>query len=336
MKIFKIIFVLVTTIIFFTFPGISSTLIPEITTLSNEITGSLIENNKKIVAVADLTDLEGNVNIIGRFLAEEISISLAKEKKGITIIDRNQLKKMLAEKNISITGILDPGLSKKIGEISGAEVILTGSCYPVKDGLYVSLKAIDVSTARIFGGTTIIISKNQVIDDLIKMSFKLPETAESVKQTVFTPQVKEAGDFIFILNDVQKDSDTVVFEIEITNNLDEARFLTIDKIRAIDDTGRTYYPASLKIEQINAAIGEEGKILAISRGIVTENFDIFMKENQKVKGQIRFRNISQRAKVIGFLELTIASVKIINQHGTFVRLQDDLSAVRFTDIPLSK
>ena len=308
--------------------------IREISSIAKTVCDSLNANKKMIVAVTDFTDLEGNVNVLGRFLAEEISISLASGEKNITIIDRNQLKKALAEKSISTTGIIDPGFAKQIGRISGAEVILTGSAYPVADSLYVSVKAIDVDTAKIFAGMSTTIERNQILDDLIKISFKIDETSKQPQKISFTPQVKEAYDFILILKESAMDGNTISLGFEVKNNLDEARFLTIDSVRAIDDTGKVYYPSSLTAGQLRAYIGESGKIQSVNRGIVSDNFDIWLRENQQIRIQITMRNISQKAKQIGFLEMTVAPVKIMDSQGTHIRLEDDLATIQFTNIPI--
>lgn len=312
-----------------------NTVIPEIPSIAKTIYDSLEINKKKIVAITDFTDLEGNINPLGRFLAEEISISLTSSGKEISIIDRNQIKKMLADKGISTTGVIDPGFAKQIGKFSGAEVIITGSAYPVSDSLYLSVKVIDVETARIFAGTSTTIKRSQVIDELISVSFKIPEIVQpTVQKTSFTPQVKESYDFVFILKEAKMSENTMTLNFEIKNNSEQARYLTIDSIKAIDDNGRIYYPSSLVVGQSRAYIGNSGKIQSVNKGIVSENFDVWLERYQQIKAQITLRNISTRAKTIGFLEMTVASVNIMDNLGTFMRLEDDLSSIQFTNIPV--
>ncbi|MCX7705613.1 MAG: FlgO family outer membrane protein [bacterium] len=313
----------------------ASNTVPEISNLANTIAESLVINNKKIVAVADFTDLEGNVNVLGRFIAEEFSITLASQRKDITVIDRNQLKKMLGEKNITVTGVIDPGFAKQIGNLTGAEVILTGSTYPASNGIYVSVKMIDVNSARIFGGTSITIARNQIIDDLIKVSFKIPELTPQTQKQVFSPQVKETYDFIFILNQVVMDGNTMILNLEIKNNFNEARYLTVDSIKGIDDTGRVYYPSNFIAGPIKASISDTGKIQS-SSGEPSDNFDVPFREYQQVKAQITLKNISQKAKSLGILEITVAPVNIVNRLGTFLRQEAELSTIQFTNIPVSR
>lgn len=310
----------------------TGSVIPEITNLATTVSESVVANNKKIVAVTDFTDLEGNVNLLGRFIAEEVSIVLASQKKNITVIDRNQLKKMLGEKNISTTGVIDPGFAKQIGSISGAEVILTGTAYPVTGGLYISVKLIDINSARIFGGESITVARSQAIEDLIKISFNIQEPAQKVQKVAFTPQIKEASDFIFILKEAVMDGNTMILNLEIKNNINEVRYLNVDSMKAIDDNGRIYYPSSFSVGPIRASIGDAGKIQSTSGGKISENFDVRFREYQQIKAQITLRNISPVSKLIGVFEMAVAVVNIADNLGTFLRQEDELSKVQFTNI----
>jgi len=310
------------------------TLINEIRSVASTISESFQATGKKIVAVADFTDLEGNVNTLGRFIAEEISISLS--SKQLTVIDRNLLKKMLYEKNISSSGIIDPALAKSIGSVSGAEAIVTGSLQPVSNSIYLSVKLIDVNNARIIGGTSLLLSRNSVLDDLIKMSFKLPEIPQMPAIAEFSPQVKEAADFVFILKDAKMQDNAMVLGLEIKNAHQDSRYLTINYIKAIDDAGNTYFPSSLIVGGIKAYIDQSGKIQSIRNSQIFEHFDFWMKSNQTVKAEIILKNISNKAKTIGFLEMTIAPVKIMDSRGTFMRLEDDPSTIQFTNLPVKR
>lgn len=100
------------------------------------------------MAITDFTDLEGNVTTLGRFFAEEITITLVQSTKQINVIDRLQLSKLLIDRHISNQGIIDPAFAKQIAQVSGAEVIITGTVYPVANSVYLSVKIIDVRLCK--------------------------------------------------------------------------------------------------------------------------------------------------------------------------------------------
>jgi len=122
---------------------------------------------KKTVAVVDFTDLDGSVTWLGRFLAEEVSVALASEAKGFEVIERTQLKAILQEQKLGTSGVIDPQTARRVGQIAGADVITTGSLTPFGDSIRLSVKALDVSTARMIAAASTDIPKTKAIDELL-------------------------------------------------------------------------------------------------------------------------------------------------------------------------
>lgn len=65
-------------------------------------------------------------NYIGKALAEFSAAELS-AVKGITIVERNTLEKIMKEMELSVTGIIDENTAPKIGKLLGATYILDGS-----------------------------------------------------------------------------------------------------------------------------------------------------------------------------------------------------------------
>src|SRR5262249_45218027 len=70
----------------------------EVKQLSTQIAEAIVQSGRKTVAVVDFTDLQGSVTELGRFLAEEFSVSLAVAAKDFQVIDRTNLKTLLQER----------------------------------------------------------------------------------------------------------------------------------------------------------------------------------------------------------------------------------------------
>lgn len=115
----------------------------------------------------DFTDLSGNVTELGRFLAEEISVTLASLDKGIEVIDRTHLKVILQEHKLATTGLIDPATARKLGKIAGVESLATGTITPFGDSVRVSVKIIDADTAKIIAASTANIAKTRIIEELV-------------------------------------------------------------------------------------------------------------------------------------------------------------------------
>lgn len=147
---------------------------PVSATLASQISSS----GHKTVAVVDFTDLEGNVTKLGRYLSEELSVSLVENAKNFDVIDRTHLNDILQEHRLSATGLINPQTARKLGQLVGADAIITGTITPFGDTVRMSIKAIDPGTAKMVAAATTDIPKTPAILAL------LGEPAASVQPTV--------------------------------------------------------------------------------------------------------------------------------------------------------
>lgn len=67
---------------------------------------------KAKIAVVDFTDLRGGVTELGRFISDDLSVSLAGMSKGFKIVDRTHLKSILQEHKPSATGVIDSAAAR--------------------------------------------------------------------------------------------------------------------------------------------------------------------------------------------------------------------------------
>jgi curli biogenesis system outer membrane secretion channel CsgG len=139
----------------------------EIRGISSNLSENIAKVGKKMIAVVDFTDLQGNVTELGRFLAEEFSVAFAGAGKGFEVVDRTHLKSILAEHKLSATGIMDPQTARKLGQIAGVDALVTGTITPFGDSIRVSVKILDTSTARVIGASSGDIAKTKAIEELL-------------------------------------------------------------------------------------------------------------------------------------------------------------------------
>lgn len=141
----------------------------EIKMLSNETAFWMVKSGSvSKVAVVDFLTLQGSATELGRFLAEELSFNLAQinqygkidfQGKVLTpgkdrnsfydLIDRTHLATLLKEHQLSMTGIVDPAKTRKIGEVSGVDALVTGTITPFSDRVSVTVKVLDTQTAKV-------------------------------------------------------------------------------------------------------------------------------------------------------------------------------------------
>src|SRR3972149_274973 len=121
----------------------------EINSLSTPMAEKIAAAGKKTLAVVDFTDLQGSVTELGRFLAEELSVSLSGASKGFDVVDRTHLKSLLAEHKLSSTGLIDPKTARELGKIAGVDALVTGTITPFGDSIRLSIKVLDMETAKV-------------------------------------------------------------------------------------------------------------------------------------------------------------------------------------------
>lgn len=204
--------------------------------ISSSLSKSISKSGKKSVAVVDFTDLQGNTNELGRFISEEISVDLINKAQGFDVIDRNHLKSVLTEHKFTMSGLVDPKTIKKLGQIIGADAIVTGSITPFGDTIRVTCKVIATDTARIIGSAKGDIAKTKAIDDL--MNKGIGDTKDDpTKSTVSNKPLKKkdnskytvtGDDYVIELISVKLEerqySNVLNFYFKITNNGRTRRF----------------------------------------------------------------------------------------------------------------
>ena len=142
----------------------------EMETLADTIAKQIAKTSRKQVqrvAVVDFTDLQGNVTELGRFIAEELSVNLARSGKHFEIIDRMHLKSVIEEHKFNMSGLVDPQTAKQLGKIAGVDAIVTGKLTPFGDNVRVSCAVIATATAKMIASGKTSIAKTRTIEQLL-------------------------------------------------------------------------------------------------------------------------------------------------------------------------
>lgn len=139
----------------------------ELTELATAVSKSLKENERKKATVLDFMDLQGNTSELGRFIAEQFSVALVMSRTGFSVMDRANLKTILAEHKLTISGLVEPENAKKLGQFSGVDAIILGNITALKDDIVVTVKVIATDTAEILGAAKARIPKSKDLEALI-------------------------------------------------------------------------------------------------------------------------------------------------------------------------
>jgi TolB-like protein len=94
---------------------------------------------------------------------------------GLTLVEREDVRKLLEEQELNLSGLVNPQQATKVGQLTGAKLLITGSVLQVDNSLYLIAKIIGTETSRVVGASV----KGNVRDDLGKLTDDL--SAEIVK-----------------------------------------------------------------------------------------------------------------------------------------------------------
>lgn len=140
-----------------------------ISQLGRELT-SKSENTAK-VAIVEFVDLDGSVNSLGKFIAEELITEIALiEDREITVVERGLLMKILAEQKISVSELVEPDAIKNVGELIGADSIVTGTLTDLGDKIRVNARIISTKSGEVRATARASIPATGIIKELSDFS----------------------------------------------------------------------------------------------------------------------------------------------------------------------
>jgi TolB-like protein len=101
----------------------------------------------------------------------DILFAMLATRDELNLVDREDLKKTLAEQEMSLSGVVKVSEANKIGQLTGAKILVTGSVIHVDKRLYLVAKMIGTETSRVVGASV----DGKVSDELGPLVEKLAE-----------------------------------------------------------------------------------------------------------------------------------------------------------------
>jgi hypothetical protein len=102
------------------------------------------------VAVFDFETKEDSARELGGKAATLINAYLSAEPQVITV-ERTDLQKLLGEQELGLSGNVSAATAAKVGQLTGAKVIVTGRIFTVGNDLMMVSKVISSETSRVYG-----------------------------------------------------------------------------------------------------------------------------------------------------------------------------------------
>jgi len=166
----------------------------ELSGVATKLATLIKDNGKKKVTVLDFTDLQGGGSELGRYIAEELTVNLVMVKTNFSVLDRANLKKILAEHKLTATGLINPENAKKLGQFAGVDAIILGTIVARRQKVSVTAKIITTDTAEIVGAAKAEFMSDESTQKLLLKSADAPKSDEPEQKDDKVIAAKTLGD----------------------------------------------------------------------------------------------------------------------------------------------
>jgi TolB-like protein len=124
--------------------------------------------------VAESASLKGAS--VGPALAAFIKERLSRSTL-FALVERENLDKLMGELELGLSGAVDPESAPEVGQLLGAELLLTGSVTELGDQIQLALQLVDASTGRVEAAETVAYARQEILasaQDYVRSSFQSP------------------------------------------------------------------------------------------------------------------------------------------------------------------
>ena len=102
------------------------------------------------IAILPFREKSSSVKGQGSQISDLLLVSLMTSDQ-FSLVTREELKKILDELQLSASGLVSKESQNKIGQLTGAKILITGSVFKVSNKTYVVAKIIGVETSKVVG-----------------------------------------------------------------------------------------------------------------------------------------------------------------------------------------
>lgn len=137
--------------------------------MSDSLSVHLGKLEKKKIAVWNFTDTDGETINIGKYISEDVSVNLSTRQNSdnYEVIDRQHLAIVFKELEMKKLGIFDGSTIKEVGQMIQADAIVTGTVFVLPKSIKLTMKVIDVETAKIIAAVSDILPLDEDARELL-------------------------------------------------------------------------------------------------------------------------------------------------------------------------
>lgn len=127
------------------------------------------------VAVLDFETPDPSVKDYGSQLALLVNTHLSMAGN-LILVEREELDKLLSEQELGLSGTVDPGTAARIGQLTGAKVLITGRAFKAGNDVVAVARIMSTETSRVYGELVTCPADQPVTDIAFRLSEKIGAT----------------------------------------------------------------------------------------------------------------------------------------------------------------
>jgi TolB-like protein len=230
----------------------------ELAALTEKLVIGIKASGMKKVTVLDFTDLQHNTSEFGRYVAQELTLDLvASTDRKFSVLDRANSKSILAEHNLTATGLVNPANAKKFGQFAGVDAFIFGTIVSIDENVQVSAQLVTTETSVVEGGGKVRFSKSKEVKELLGSALpSVPQQDNSTSGSESQEPVKR---------DFNSGKSSFTFD-GLSVSLDSFRLLRDNEIAAVVTFKSTSTNISVRVGLIADSTGTLPASLIDERG----------------------------------------------------------------------
>ncbi|MFQ5929713.1 MAG: CsgG/HfaB family protein [Acidobacteriota bacterium] len=129
-------------------------------------------------------------------LAQDVTLlvnTYLSAEEGLSLVERAELDKALGELALGMSGTVTADTAAKIGQLTGAKILITGRVFAIQNELYLVAKIIGSETGQVFGETVDVSLRSPYADASKELAEKIAQTVLA-KGEILVAQKKETYD----------------------------------------------------------------------------------------------------------------------------------------------
>lgn len=135
--------------------------------LAKQLTKGAETRKRMTIAVAEFPDLEETVTNLGRYIAEGLSTKFS-QISTFQVIERRRLAQVLAELKLGMSDLINPTKAKRLGQMTGVEVIAVGTISDLGSTVKINARLIEIESATALTGASVRVSKDPIVEKMLR------------------------------------------------------------------------------------------------------------------------------------------------------------------------